>query len=183
MYENIAFPLRLHKVADEEIDRRVRNVATMLELTEYLDRKPANLSGGQRQRVAMGRAVIREARAFLFDEPLSNLDAKLRVQVRTEISRLQKRLGVTTVYVTHDQVEAITLGDRVAILRRGTLQQVGTPRDLYRSSGQPLRGRIHRIASDESPPRGDPSRPPAHYRSATSLSTPTVCRRASPRET
>jgi multiple sugar transport system ATP-binding protein len=133
VYENIAFPLRLHKVAGEEIDRRVRSVAETLELTEYLDRKPANLSGGQRQRVAMGRAIIREARAFLFDEPLSNLDAKLRVQVRTEISRLQKRLGVTTVYVTHDQVEAITLGDRVAILRRGTLQQVGTPRELYQS--------------------------------------------------
>jgi multiple sugar transport system ATP-binding protein len=131
VYENIAFPLRLHKVAGDEVDRRVRNVAEMLELTEFLDRKPANLSGGQRQRVAMGRAVIREAHAYLFDEPLSNLDAKLRVQVRTQIARLQQKLGTTTVYVTHDQTEAMTLGDRVALLRRGTLQQVGTPRELY----------------------------------------------------
>jgi multiple sugar transport system ATP-binding protein len=131
VYENIAFPLRLHKVAGDEINRRVRRVAEMLELTEFLDRKPANLSGGQRQRVAMGRAVIREAHAYLFDEPLSNLDAKLRVQVRTQIARLQQKLGTTTVYVTHDQTEAMTLGDRVALLRRGTLQQVGTPRELY----------------------------------------------------
>ena len=132
VYENIAFPLRLHKVDKGEIDRRVRATAALLELDEHLERKPANLSGGQRQRVAMGRAIIREARVFLFDEPLSNLDAKLRGQVRIEISRLQKRLGVTTVYVTHDQVEALTLGDRVVVLRRGKLQQVGTPRELYR---------------------------------------------------
>jgi len=131
VYENIAFPLRLHKVAGDEVDKRVRSVADRLELTEFLDRKPANLSGGQRQRVAMGRAVIRDAHAFLFDEPLSNLDAKLRVQVRTQIARLQNQLGTTTVYVTHDQVEAMTLGDRVALLRRGVLQQVGSPRDLY----------------------------------------------------
>ena len=132
VYENIAFPLRLHKVDKGEIDRRVRATAALLELDEHLERKPANLSGGQRQRVAMGRAIIREARVFLFDEPLSNLDAKLRGQVRIEISRLQKRLGVTTVYVTHDQVEALTLGDRVVVLRRGKLQQVGPPRELYR---------------------------------------------------
>ena len=131
VYENIAFPLRLQKVGGDEVDKRVRSVADRLELTEFLDRKPANLSGGQRQRVAMGRAVIRDAHAFLFDEPLSNLDAKLRVQVRTQIARLQNQLGTTTVYVTHDQVEAMTLGDRVALLRRGTLQQVGSPRDLY----------------------------------------------------
>jgi len=131
VYENIAFPLRLHKVDGKEVDTKVRKVAEMLELTEFLDRKPANLSGGQRQRVAMGRAVIRDAHAYLFDEPLSNLDAKLRVQVRTQIARLQNQLGTTTVYVTHDQVEAMTLGDRVALLRRGTLQQVGTPRELY----------------------------------------------------
>ncbi|MGI5325267.1 ABC transporter ATP-binding protein [Actinomadura nitritigenes] len=131
VFENIAFPLRLAKVPREEVDRRVRETAELLELTEHLDRKPANLSGGQRQRVAMGRAIIRQANAFLFDEPLSNLDAKLRGQMRTEISRLQRRLGVTTVYVTHDQTEAMTLGDRVAVLRRGVLQQVGSPRELY----------------------------------------------------
>ena len=131
VYDNIAFPLRLHKVAKDEIDKQVRSTATMLQLTELLDRKPANLSGGQQQRVAMGRALVRKAKAFLFDEPLSNLDAKLRVQMRTENSRLQKRLGMTTVYVTHDQTEAMTLGDRVVLLRLGKLQQVGAPRELY----------------------------------------------------
>ncbi len=131
VFENIAFPLRLAKVADDEVERRVKETADLLELTEHLDRKPANLSGGQRQRVAMGRAIVRQADAFLFDEPLSNLDAKLRGQMRTEISRLQRRLGVTTVYVTHDQTEAMTLGDRVAVLRKGVLQQVGSPRELY----------------------------------------------------
>ncbi|MGI5166499.1 ABC transporter ATP-binding protein [Spirillospora sp. CA-253888] len=131
VYENIAFPLRLAKKPGEEVDRRVRETAELLELTEHLERKPANLSGGQRQRVAMGRAIVRQADAFLFDEPLSNLDAKLRGQMRTEISRLQRRLGVTTVYVTHDQTEAMTLGDRVAVLRKGVLQQVGSPRELY----------------------------------------------------
>jgi multiple sugar transport system ATP-binding protein len=109
----------------------VHRAADLLELREHLDRKPGNLSGGQRQRVAMGRAIVRDARAFLFDEPLSNLDAKLRGQMRTEISRLQRRLGTTTVYVTHDQTEAMTLGDRVAVLRRGVLQQVASPRELY----------------------------------------------------
>jgi multiple sugar transport system ATP-binding protein len=131
VFENIAFPLRLRKTEESEVRRRVEGMGELLELTDYLERKPANLSGGQRQRVAMGRAMVRDAHAYLFDEPLSNLDAKLRVQMRTEISRLQKRLGVTTVYVTHDQVEAMTLGDRLALLRKGTLQQVGTPRDLY----------------------------------------------------
>src|SRR6195952_3481961 len=129
--ENIAFPLRLAKMDKGEIDKRVNDAAKTLELTEYLDRKPAALSGGQRQRVAMGRALVREPNAFLFDEPLSNLDAKLRVQMRTEISRLQKRFGTTTVYVTHDQTEAMTLGDRVAVLRKGILQQVASPRELY----------------------------------------------------
>jgi multiple sugar transport system ATP-binding protein len=129
--ENIAFPLRLAKMDKGEIDKRVDDAAKTLELTEYLDRKPAALSGGQRQRVAMGRAIVREPNAFLFDEPLSNLDAKLRVQMRTEISRLQKRFGTTTVYVTHDQTEAMTLGDRVAVLRKGILQQVASPRELY----------------------------------------------------
>jgi multiple sugar transport system ATP-binding protein len=129
--ENMAFPLKLAKRPKAEIDERVGEAARILELEELLDRKPANLSGGQRQRVAMGRAIVREPVAFLMDEPLSNLDAKLRVQMRTEISRLQSRLGTTTVYVTHDQTEAMTLGDRVAVLRRGKVQQVGTPRELY----------------------------------------------------
>jgi multiple sugar transport system ATP-binding protein len=131
VYENIAFPLRLHKVPDDEVRQRVEEAARLLELEEFLDRKPSQLSGGQRQRVAMGRAIVRRADAFLFDEPLSNLDAKLRGQMRTEISRLQSRLGITTVYVTHDQVEAMTLGDRVAVLRKGVLQQVDAPRELY----------------------------------------------------
>jgi multiple sugar transport system ATP-binding protein len=131
VFENIAFPLRLQKRSEEEIRTKVQEAAATLELTEHLDRKPSQLSGGQRQRVAMGRAIVREAQAFLFDEPLSNLDAKLRGQMRTEISRLQRRLGITTVYVTHDQTEAMTLGDRVAVLRKGLLQQVATPRELY----------------------------------------------------
>jgi multiple sugar transport system ATP-binding protein len=132
VFENIAFPLRLKKgIAEEEIRRRVTEAADMLELGEHLQRKPANLSGGQRQRVAMGRAIVRRVEAFLFDEPLSNLDAKLRGQMRTEISRMQRRLGTTTVYVTHDQTEAMTLGDRVAVLRKGLLQQVASPRELY----------------------------------------------------
>ena len=129
--ENMAFPLRLAGVADAEVTRRVEEAATVLELTENLDRKPANLSGGQRQRVAMGRAIVRDPQAFLFDEPLSNLDAKLRVQMRTEIARIQRKYGTTTVYVTHDQTEAMTLGDRVAVLRKGVVQQVDTPRKLY----------------------------------------------------
>src|SRR4051812_15565302 len=131
VYENIAFPLRLSKTPDDEVRRRVDEAADVLELREHLERKPANLSGGQRQRVAMGRAIVRQAEAFLFDEPLSNLDAKLRGQMRTEISRLQRRLAITTVYVTHDQTEAMTLGDRVAVLRKGVLQQVASPRELY----------------------------------------------------
>jgi multiple sugar transport system ATP-binding protein len=135
VYENIAFPLRLAKRPDKEVDEKVREASRLLELDEHLERKPGNLSGGQRQRVAMGRAIVREADAFLFDEPLSNLDAKLRGQMRTEIARLQKRLGITTVYVTHDQTEAMTLGDRVAVLKRGFLQQLATPRELYENPG------------------------------------------------
>src|SRR4051812_6449283 len=135
VYENIAFPLRLAKVPSDEIDKKVRDASATLELDEHLDRKPGNLSGGQRQRVAMGRAIVRNADAFLFDEPLSNLDAKLRGQMRTEIARLQKRLGITTVYVTHDQTEAMTLGQRVAVLKRGFLQQLATPRELYENPG------------------------------------------------
>ncbi|GAA3544649.1 ABC transporter ATP-binding protein [Nocardioides daeguensis] len=135
VYENIAFPLRLAKKPDAEVDKLVREASATLELDEHLQRKPGNLSGGQRQRVAMGRAIVRQADAFLFDEPLSNLDAKLRGQMRTEIARLQRRLGITTVYVTHDQTEAMTLGDRVAVLKRGVLQQLATPRELYENPG------------------------------------------------
>jgi len=129
--ENMGFALKLAGAPREEIDSKVEEAAATLDLTEHLDRRPANLSGGQRQRVAMGRAIVRDPKAFLMDEPLSNLDAKLRVQMRTEVARLQSRLETTTVYVTHDQTEAMTLGDRVAVMRAGALQQVGTPADLY----------------------------------------------------
>lgn len=129
--QNIAFPLTLTKMSKADVNAKVEEAAKILDLTDYLDRKPANLSGGQRQRVAMGRAIVRSPKAFLMDEPLSNLDAKLRVQMRTEIARLQKRLGTTTVYVTHDQTEAMTLGDRVVVLRAGKVQQVGAPQELY----------------------------------------------------
>jgi len=129
--QNIAFPLTLAKLSRSEIDAKVAETAKILDLTEMLDRKPSQLSGGQRQRVAMGRAIVRKPRAFLMDEPLSNLDAKLRVQMRAEIARLQNRLGTTTVYVTHDQTEAMTLGDRVVVLRAGQAQQIGTPDELY----------------------------------------------------
>jgi multiple sugar transport system ATP-binding protein len=131
VYDNIAFSLRLRKAKKEEVDRRVREAAKVLGLDPFLDRKPRALSGGQRQRVAMGRAIVRQPQAFLMDEPLSNLDAKLRVQMRAEISRLQRDLGVTTIYVTHDQVEAMTMGDRVAVMRKGVLQQVAAPQELY----------------------------------------------------
>ncbi|WP_405431033.1 ABC transporter ATP-binding protein [Micromonospora sp. NBC_00617] len=129
--ENMAFPLRLAKLDRETINAKVDEAAKVLELVPLLNRKPANLSGGQRQRVAMGRAIVRQPKAFLMDEPLSNLDAKLRVQMRTVVSRLQKQLGTTTVYVTHDQTEAMTLGDRVVIMRGGAIQQVGPPQELY----------------------------------------------------
>ncbi len=129
--DNMGFALKLAKVPKDEIDRKVQEAAQVLDLEQHLDRKPANLSGGQRQRVAMGRAIVRDPAAFLMDEPLSNLDAKLRVQMRTEVSRIQQRLGTTTIYVTHDQTEAMTLGDRVAVMRSGVLQQVDTPMKLY----------------------------------------------------
>ena len=129
--QNIAFPLTLAKLPKPEIEAKVAETARILDLTELLDRKPAQLSGGQRQRVAMGRAIVRQPKAFLMDEPLSNLDAKLRVQMRAEIAGLQNRLGATTVYVTHDQTEAMTLGDRVVVLRAGEAQQIGTPDELY----------------------------------------------------
>jgi multiple sugar transport system ATP-binding protein len=131
--ENMGFALKLAKTPQAEIDRKVDEVAKVLDLEQHLDRKPANLSGGQRQRVAMGRAIVRDPKAFLMDEPLSNLDAKLRVQMRTEIARLQQQLGTTMIYVTHDQTEALTLGDRIAVMRSGVLQQVGSPAELYAS--------------------------------------------------
>ncbi len=131
VYDNIAFSLKLHKVPKAEIDKRVRDAARILDLEPFLKRKPKALSGGQRQRVAMGRAIVRQPSAFLMDEPLSNLDAKLRVQMRAEISELQRKLGVTTIYVTHDQVEAMTMGDRVAVMRKGELQQAAEPQELY----------------------------------------------------
>jgi multiple sugar transport system ATP-binding protein len=129
--DNMGFALKLAKTDPAVIKEKVENAARILDLTQHLDRKPANLSGGQRQRVAMGRAIVRDPAVFLMDEPLSNLDAKLRVQTRTEVSRLQRRLGTTMVYVTHDQTEAMTLGDRLAVMRSGMLQQVGTPAELY----------------------------------------------------
>jgi multiple sugar transport system ATP-binding protein len=131
VYDNIAFGLKVKKVPKDEIERRVQNAARILGLEPFLQRKPRALSGGQRQRVAMGRAIVREPAAFLMDEPLSNLDAKLRVQMRAEISTLQRDLGVTTLYVTHDQIEAMTMGDRVAVMRKGELQQVDDPQTLY----------------------------------------------------
>ena len=131
VYKNLAYGLRRHKTAKDEIDRRVREIGEILGITELFDRRPAQLSGGQRQRVAMGRALVREPQAFLLDEPLSNLDAKLRGQVRAELKRLHQRLGVTSVYVTHDQVEAMTLADRICVMNKGEVQQVGTPQEVY----------------------------------------------------
>ena len=131
VHDNMGFALKIAGTPKDEIDKRVREAAKILGLTEYLDRKPKALSGGQRQRVAMGRAIVRKPKVFLMDEPLSNLDAKLRVQTRTQIASLQRSLGVTTVYVTHDQTEALTMGDRIAVLKDGVLQQVGTPREMY----------------------------------------------------
>ena len=168
--ENMGFALQARQASTrrrshQKVERGGQDRSTS---TQHLDRKPANLSGGQRQRVAMGRAIVRDPKAFLMDEPLSNLDAKLRVQMRTEVSRIQKRLGTTTVYVTHDQTEAMTLGDRVAVMRGGELQQVGAPQELYERPEEPLRGRLHRLAGDELPAgqgRGHEHRQP---RSATS---------------
>src|SRR4051812_36716742 len=131
VYDNLAFGLKLRKVAKSEIERRVKEAAETIQLQTLLQRKPKELSGGQRQRVALGRAIVREPAAFLMDEPLSNLDAKLRVQTRAEIARLHQRLKTTTVYVTHDQVEAMTMGDRIAVMNFGVLQQIGAPQDLY----------------------------------------------------
>ena len=135
VYKNMAFGLKQAKTPKDEIDRRVRAAAEVLQITDYLDRSPKNLSGGQRQRVAIGRAIVRAPEVFLFDEPLSNLDAALRVQTRIEIARLHERLGTTMIYVTHDQVEAMTLADRIVVLRDGRIEQVGTPMELYEQPG------------------------------------------------
>src|SRR4051812_10594834 len=158
VHENIAFHLKIAKMAKSERDERVREAAKLLDLEQYLDRKPAKLSGGQRQRVAMGRAIVRAPQVFCMDEPLSNLDAKMRVQTRTDIAKLQQDLGVTTVYVTHDQVEAMTMGDRVAVMDKGVLQQVDTPLRLYDHPdnlfvagfiGSPQMNLIHGTAQDQ----------------------------------
>jgi multiple sugar transport system ATP-binding protein len=152
--ENMGFALKLAKVPHAEIDKKLGEAAKILDLEQHLERKPANLSGSQRQRVAMGRAIVRNPSVFLMDEPLSNLDAKLRVQMRTEISRLQDHLGTTTIYVTHDQTEAMTLGDRIAVLRAGVLQQVGTPTDLYSQPRNLFVPGFIGSPVDELPPRG-----------------------------
>ena len=148
--KNLGYGLKVRKTPKAEIERRVTEVARMLGLEEAPPAPPGALSGGQRQRVAMGRAIVREPKAFLMDEPLSNLDAKLRVDMRAELARLHDGSGITTVYVTHDQVEAMTLGSRVAVMRDGTVQQVDTPQTLYREPLNLLRGRVHRLAVDES---------------------------------
>ena len=151
--QNLGYGLKVRRTSKQEISKRVDEVAKLLGLDELLDRRPAQLSGGQRQRVAMGRAIVREPQAFLMDEPLSNLDAKLRVGMRASLSQLHARLGVTTVYVTHDQVEAMTLGQRVAVMRHGRILQVDAPQTLYQTAARPLRRRLHRLAGDE-PRRG-----------------------------
>src|SRR3954464_6115926 len=153
--ENMGFALKLAKVSKSDIEKKVEEAAEILELGPHLDRKPANLSGGQRQRVAMGRAIVRDPKVFLMDEPLSNLDAKLRVQTRTEIAHIQQQLGTTMIYVTHDQTEALTLGDRIAVLRAGTLQQVDTPMALY---ADPINVFVAGFIG--SPPAELPPRPP-----------------------
>jgi multiple sugar transport system ATP-binding protein len=140
VYENMSFGLKLKKTPKDEIDQRVRQAAQILDITELLDRKPKQLSGGQRQRVAMGRAIVRDPKVFLFDEPLSNLDAKLRVQMRTEIKKVHQKVRTTTVYVTHDQVEAMTLADRVVVMNGGIIEQVGSPNDALPLAGHQVRG-------------------------------------------
>ena len=161
--DNMAFALKMAKVSPDERKKRVAEAAKILGLEEFLERKPKALSGGQRQRVAMGRAIVRNPQVFCMDEPLSNLDAKMRVQTRTDIAKLQADLGVTTVYVTHDQVEAMTMGDRVAVMKLGILQQVDTPLKLYDKPRQPVRGRLHRLSADE-PHRGQGRRRPGQDR-------------------
>ena len=153
VYDNLAFGLRRRKTPKPRVDEQVRRAAEALELGELLDRRPRQLSGGQQQRVALGRALVRDPQVFLMDEPLSNLDAKLRVQTRGEIKRLQQEIGTTTVYVTHDQVEAMTMGDRIAVMNDGRLEQVGTPEELYEAPGERVRRRLPRLPGDELRPR------------------------------
>ncbi len=148
-FENMAFGLKLRKFSKAEIKQRVEHAARILDITELLERRPKALSGGQRQRVAMGRAIVRNPKVFLFDEPLSNLDAKLRVQMRTEIKRVHQKVKTTTVYVTHDQVEAMTLADRVVVMNQGRIEQIGTPHELYHHPQHAVRRRLHRLAGDE----------------------------------
>ena len=157
--DNMGFALKLAKVDQAEINKKVEEAARILDLEAHLERKPANLSGGQRQRVAMGRAIVRDPRAFLMDEPLSNLDAKLRVQMRTEVARIQQRVGTTTVYVTHDQTEAMTLGDRVAVMRAGQDPAGRDAEGALRRPRESVRGGVHRVAGDELPAGEDRGRP------------------------
>ena len=147
--KNIAFPLKMAGMDQAEIDKRVATAADVLNLTDYLERRPGQLSGGQRQRVAIGRAIVREPAAFLFDEPLSNLDAALRVNMRLEITELHHKLKTTMIYVTHDQVEAMTMADKIVVLNAGRIEQVGSPLELYHIAAQPVRRRLHRLAEDE----------------------------------
>ncbi len=149
VYDNMAFGLKLRKTPKAEIDRKVKEAAELLGISQFLDRKPKQLSGGQRQRVAVGRAIVRSPKVFLFDEPLSNLDAKLRVETRAGISKLHQRLGTTFIYVTHDQVEAMTMASRIAVMKDGLLQQIDSPQQPLRPSGQHLRRRLHRQPLDE----------------------------------
>ena len=149
VYENIRFPLKVRKVPKDTHDARVRRAAEMVELIPFLHRLPRELSGGQRQRVALARAIVRQPTVFLMDEPLSNLDAKLRVSTRVQLKHLQHELAVTTIYVTHDQIEAMTLADRVVVMNEGIMQQVGTPTEIYDSPGQSLRRGVHRVPGDE----------------------------------
>ncbi len=159
VYDNMAFGLKLRKTPKPEIKRRVENAANILGIEHLLDRKPRQLSGGQRQRVAVGRAIVREPKVFLFDEPLSNLDAKLRVETRANISKLHQQLETTFIYVTHDQVEAMTMASRIAVINKGLLQQIDTPQNSLRLPQQPVRRRLHRLARHELLPR-----PPAQGR-------------------
>ena len=170
VFDNMAFGLRQRRLPKAEIERRVLWASRTLGLEETLRKKPRTLSGGQRQRVAMGRAIVREPQAFLMDEPLSNLDAKLRVEMRAEILRIQRNLATTTIYVTHDQTEAMTMGDRVVVMRRGVLQQVAEPQHLYERPGEPVRRRVHRLAGDE-PRRGRARRATATESSRASART------------
>ena len=175
--QNLGYGLKVRRTPKAEIRKRVDEIAVLLGLDELLERKPAQLSGGQRQRVAMGRAIVRQPQAFLMDEPLSNLDAKLRVGMRASLAQLHQQLGVTTVYVTHDQVEAMTLGQRVAVMKDGHILQVDTPAVAVRAPARPLRRGLHRLAGDE-PRRGDRRRRPRRVRSAArsarSSATPRV---------